>query len=360
MSGITKSEHSERVKKMSIASNCMFFLFSLIYYFTLLVWTCLYETMYQKAGDEMFLIGTLSAAIIGLVVTFPFLKEKVWYGRWVLTLAVIVLTIVNMVYAGSMSLLFFIPMSVLCLLNFDRLFVIIIGVAGLLNALLQLTRLLYDNQTTKENYMSFAMVIFIGCMYALALGMVNRLVGKSYKCVVLDLNRENRIHKSLYEKSTLDSTTELLNRNAYNEYLECFRGELRKSMCCIYIDVNGLHEYNNTYGHAEGDKMLHTVALEMRKSFVGQSVYRIGGDEFVILAEDLVFRDCADRLQQLKQNIKEHQIHIAVGMEWRDENMDIEDMIKTADAKMYQDKDRFYQIYSENHNGVVIYERAVR
>ena len=40
-------------------------------------------------------------------------------------------------------------------------------------------------------------------------------------------------------------------------------------------------------------------------------------------------------------------------------NLDIEDMIKAADTKMYQDKEKFYQMYPEGRNGALIYERVV-
>lgn len=359
MSGITQTEHSGRAKKMLISSNYMFFLFGLTYYFLLLVVVCLYIIVHQGERGVQLLFGLLIGAIVGHIVMFPFLKEKALYGRCTLALGMVVLTAVNLIHPNQICLLLFLPISVLCLLNFDRLFGVAIGVVGVINTLLQFTKMLFSETTTVKDYTAFSAIVFICAMFALALGMVNHTISKNYQGVILDLSRENKMHKKLYEKSTLDSTTELLNRNAYNEYLEHFEKEEKQSICCIYIDVNGLHEYNNTYGHIEGDKMLNTVAEEMRNCFTSKRQYRIGGDEFVVICEDMVFRDVVLQLREFKQKIKVHQIHVATGMEWRDENLDIEDMIKAADTKMYQDKEKFYQMYPEGRNGALIYERVV-
>lgn len=359
MSGITRLEYSERARKMSISSNYMFFLFDLTYFFLLLVWMCLCVVMQQDAKKELFLFWVLVCAIAVQIITFPILKEKAFYGRCSLVIGMIVVTAINFTYSGYLCLLLFLPISMLCLLKFDKYFAILIGIVSIINTILQLARMLYSPDTTTADYVSFCVVIFVGSMFALGLGMVNRIIGKNYQGAMLDLSRENRIHRKLYERSTLDTTTELLNRNAYNEYLEHFRNDEKQSICCIYIDVNGLHEYNNTYGHLEGDKMLNLVAETMRNSFTSQKQYRIGGDEFVVICENMIFRDVVLQLKEFKQKMKERKIHVATGMEWRDENIDIEDMIKAADTKMYQDKEKFYMTYPEGRNGAVIYERAV-
>ena len=74
-------------------------------------------------------------------------------------------------------------------------------------------------------------------------------------------------------------------------------------ICCIYVDVNGLHELNNTQGHAAGDKMLQTVASLMRTQFGDRHVYRIGGDEFVVLAQDMEYVQVTTGLKTLVERI---------------------------------------------------------
>ncbi len=54
-------------------------------------------------------------------------------------------------------------------------------------------------------------------------------------------------------------------------------------MVCTYIDVVGLHEVNDHLGHRSGDTLLCSIANAARKFFASSRIYRVGGDEFVIL-----------------------------------------------------------------------------
>lgn len=150
-----------------------------------------------------------------------------------------------------------------------------------------------------------------------------------------------------------------MNRNSYNTYISEYVEGTFECISCIYIDVNGLHEYNNTYGHQAGDKMLKMVAAELKKCFEKHTQYRIGGDEFVIISENTDFKDILADLKNFRIQMKKHNIHIASGMEWRDDDMDLADMIKKADAKMYQDKERFYKTFPNGRESATLYQRAV-
>ncbi len=56
--------------------------------------------------------------------------------------------------------------------------------------------------------------------------------------------------------ATTDLLTNLKNRNAYEQILSQYNSKLPDSLSCIYADANGLHELNNSQGHAAGDRML--------------------------------------------------------------------------------------------------------
>ena len=205
----------------------------------------------------------------------------------------------------------------------------------------------------------FAWVVMICIVYAVAVYMVNESISTHYREVCHDLHHENRLHTKLYQQSTVDSTTGILNRNAYNNYVIEYKEGNCDSISCIYIDVNGLHEYNNTYGHQAGDKMLKTVAAELKECFAEHSHYRIGGDEFVIICENTAFKSILMQLNHFREQMKIHNIYIASGMEWRDENMNLADMIKKADAKMYRDKERFYKAFPNARECGMLYQNAV-
>ena len=80
-----------------------------------------------------------------------------------------------------------------------------------------------------------------------------------------------------------DTLTGLLNRSLFETDLRTLQSSEYDSMVCTYIDVVGLHEINNHLGHRSGDSMLCFIANAARKFFASSRIYRIGGDEFVIL-----------------------------------------------------------------------------
>ena len=56
--------------------------------------------------------------------------------------------------------------------------------------------------------------------------------------------------------SETDLLTGLFNRNSYEQKLKTYSSMCNQVLPCVYVDVNGLHELNNTRGHAAEDKML--------------------------------------------------------------------------------------------------------
>lgn len=227
-----------------------------------------------------------------------------------------------------------------------------------LNGVLRFVQI-WNSEEQMKLLQGFAWVVMICIVYAVAVYMVNESISTHYREVCHDLHHENRLHTKLYQQSTVDSTTGILNRNAYNNYVIEYKEGNCDSISCIYIDVNGLHEYNNTYGHQAGDKMLKTVAAELKECFAEHSHYRIGGDEFVIICENTAFKSILMQLNHFREQMKIHNIYIASGMEWRDENMNLADMIKKADAKMYRDKERFYKAFPNARECGMLYQNAV-
>lgn len=142
---------------------------------------------------------------------------------------------------------------------------------------------------------------------------------------------------------SIDFTTGLLNRNAYKKALEELEIEDGRPFACIFIDVNGLHEMNNTFGHDKGDEMLHYVADTLKTVFPDDEVYRIGGDEFLIFAKDHSMSVIDLRVAHINRLIEEAKYAVSIGVEWREHDHNISEMITAADHKMYAAKKRYYE-----------------
>lgn len=82
-------------------------------------------------------------------------------------------------------------------------------------------------------------------------------------------------------KMDTDYLTGLLNRRGLNEAWETLPADM--TVHGIYIDVDNFKLVNDIYGHSKGDELLIYVANLLRKTFGGQIVVRMGGDEFVVI-----------------------------------------------------------------------------
>ena len=116
------------------------------------------------------------------------------------------------------------------------------------------------------------------------------------ECVVRDFVmalRNIHYHRQIERLGIIDSMTGLKNRNCYEQTLDSYAEKCSNdSLCCLYMDVNGLHILNNTLGHSAGDEMLIYIANSIKKLFGTDDAYRIGGDEFVVLCEDCSTKKC--------------------------------------------------------------------
>lgn len=146
----------------------------------------------------------------------------------------------------------------------------------------------------------------------------------------------------LYQMGEVDSMTGLKNRNAYQKDLVIYNNCKSQQLCCIYLDANGLHDLNNQYGHASGDKMLTTIGCLAKELFGFDNSYRIGGDEFVLFCIDMKRALVLQQIQSLQDRLSEKEYHISVGIAFRKDGQHIQQLITNAEMKMYERKRAFY------------------
>ncbi len=169
------------------------------------------------------------------------------------------------------------------------------------------------------------------------------------ECVTYDFfmaitNIEN--HNIIKNMGSMDYLTNIKNRNSYESEITKFALSDAKSMWCMFIDVNGLHEINNSKGHKAGDRMLCTVAETVKKVFGKKYTYRVGGDEFVAFS----FNDTKEELIRKKNSIIDSLAskgyYISVGFEGITKNednlFDVEYIVSEAEAIMYREKKEWY------------------
>jgi diguanylate cyclase (GGDEF)-like protein/PAS domain S-box-containing protein len=132
----------------------------------------------------------------------------------------------------------------------------------------------------------------------------------------------------------------------------------------LFLDLDGFKQINDSLGHAAGDKLLQSVAERLLGCVRSpDTVSRQGGDEFVLLLQDLKQSDDAGATaRRVLQTVAEvhyvegHELHVtaSIGVSvYPDDGLDAETLIKNADAAMYNSKKsgrRSYQFYRPEMN----------
>ena len=154
-------------------------------------------------------------------------------------------------------------------------------------------------------------------------------------------NHVDMLHRLSYH----DLLTNALNRTAFMDVLSPFRPGQYASAVIIYIDINGMKEINDFYGHHQGDKILITTVAKVFNLFKPDELFRIGGDEFVIITYDLTETDFYEKFNLLRNIFCEKTnlpFSIATGSCWVKSPSDLNSLLQQADSAMYADKKKFY------------------
>jgi len=149
--------------------------------------------------------------------------------------------------------------------------------------------------------------------------------------------------------ATTDSLTGALNRVSYKKDILKLDYEKPQDFSCIYIDVNELHLRNNKYGHAAGDEMLIYIANTLKEVFYGHSIYRMGGDEFLVFTQNTTQEKIKQNIEIFIEQFKPMGYNVAIGTSYRSQNTNCEEMVREAEVRMYEAKAQYYQ-NKENSN----------
>lgn len=88
----------------------------------------------------------------------------------------------------------------------------------------------------------------------------------------------------MQEKANTDALTDVRNTTAYHERIDSIDGE---AYSIALFDIDNLKKINDEYGHSAGDEIIKKSAAILADVFGSRNVYRIGGDEFIAIVEEL-------------------------------------------------------------------------
>lgn len=174
------------------------------------------------------------------------------------------------------------------------------------------------------------------------------LLGKFYREL-----RMNELNCRLRLLSETDALTQLKNRTAFETKEAWFQDRINENCCpafgVIMADINNLKMINDRYGHEFGDLYIQNSCKLLNETFTNSVIYRIGGDEFVVLLETEDYQARHILLQEINQKMEKlavddlpsyERVSIAYGLAEYDPVRDkrFADVCNRADAVMYKKK----------------------
>lgn len=157
---------------------------------------------------------------------------------------------------------------------------------------------------------------------------------------IVSLLEKQRLMRQLERLSFEDSLCGVQNRHALNDYIE-YSKSLKKAGI-VYCDVLGLKKVNDTQGHQAGDELLLRAAESLKNNFRKKDIYRVGGDEFLVLCNDIDEKMFLDKTESLRKEMKDKNALMSLGVIWRESVEDADVLIAEADAIMYEEKRAYY------------------
>ena len=232
--------------------------------------------------------------------------------------------------------------SILTMLKPWQTLIVIMGSFCSLNILLPYFPDPYGLNQSYNNFMNSLFIAITTSAIAASL-YHSRIEAKVNEIIIMKQfeNIESQ-NKQLHQEARFDALTSLNNRFSYKKDIQNFSKKTFNSFACIYMDANGLHEINNHFGHKAGDTMLKAVADILMHNFRLEEVYRIGGDEFVILCPNITRQMILQKASLIYTQVEEAGYSLSVGVEWRDRDFEIEEIIQTAEADMQKQKKQYY------------------
>ena len=145
----------------------------------------------------------------------------------------------------------------------------------------------------------------------------------------------------LQQYTKKDPLTKLLNRQSFYCDSEMYFSDLS---AFVTMDMDGLKQINDNEGHIAGDLAIKTVAdCFWNASKRNQRVYRVGGDEYVILCLNCEEEDVKSLVSRIKQELAETKYSCSIGYAMKENDSTIDSLYKLADSRMYEEKKEYYQ-----------------
>ncbi len=152
-----------------------------------------------------------------------------------------------------------------------------------------------------------------------------------------------------------DDLTGLLNRNSLVGYLAEVNQEELQSLGALSVDINGLKNFNKEFGREYGDEVVIRVGEVLEEYFRGARVYRLTGDEYLVLSENMSydkFMKCVNSAGEKLDNISLGLV--TIGYAWEKIDINASSLVTSAESMMREEKKKYYKNLKKGHHEPII------
>jgi len=170
----------------------------------------------------------------------------------------------------------------------------------------------------------------------------------------IDLNKRRKVEEKLEKLARVDTLTGCYNRGYGLELLDRqikLSHRSKSPLLLAFLDIDKFKPINDTFGHDEGDMVLKEVANLFKSTLREVDIIcRMGGDEFLLIFPDNSLKDASQIKERLNKNLielnqtlkKPYKIDLSIGLSEYDPDkpLSMDELIRIADQKMYEEKER--------------------
>ena len=162
------------------------------------------------------------------------------------------------------------------------------------------------------------------------------------------------LHKMQKQQEYLsyhDDLTGLLNRNSLVDYLDNVRERSLKSLGALSIDINGLKNFNKEFGREYGDEVVIRVGEVLEEYFRSGEVYRVTGDEYLVLVENTSYEDFTKQIYAAHTKLDNISLGlVSMGYAWEKVDIDVDKLVNHAEVMMLDEKKKYYKNLKKGHH----------
>ena len=159
--------------------------------------------------------------------------------------------------------------------------------------------------------------------------------------IVSSIKRRDLV-RELEVMSYTDPLTMFGNRYAMEKYLQ--EADPKETIGVVYCDITGLKRVNDGEGHSAGDQLIRRCCQCLRTVFGDYGLFRIGGDELIVLRSGMEEGELYARIEELKETMKANHATMAVGADVNTlEVVGADHLLTEPERRMYQDKAEYYR-----------------